>query len=309
MKYSLPIVFLLLFGAQYTFASAACVNMQLQIPQTAYDLTNNPSVSPAITVKANTNPGGCQFFLTVDYGSASSYSSRALSYANETWPLRLSKDITGLKIIKAINDVNSQNDILEGVLASGSNDRQSSLNFYAALDLSNPWRKFGNYSGQFTVRLYRGTINDYTYIDSRTMQFSYNNVKRVDISIVPTSGSFDISDTLETLNFGQLSKGQTRSCNAILKYNAGFMLFASSENNGRLKHTLHNEHIEYTATFSGITASLSGSAGSPVRLDRVIGVSPASGRVVPIQIIIGEVAGKRAGAYSDTIRLTVQSAE
>jgi hypothetical protein len=95
----------------------------------------------------------------------------------------------------------------------------------------------------------------------------------------------------------------------VIKYNAGYILKASSANNGRLKHQTENEYIDYTAKFNNTTFNLANSSGNPVEIAREFGLSPASGRRVPIGITIGNVANKRGGQYNDTITLTVTSAE
>jgi hypothetical protein len=176
--------------------------------------------------------------------------------------------------------------------------------------MSNPWRPQGFYLDSYVVTLYKGNpFGSYSFVSSNVILFQYQGAKRVDISIVPTGGNFDVSDTTELLNFGTLTTGATKSCDAVMKYNAGYILRASSANNGRLKHQTENEFIDYTATFDGVTFSLSNSAGNPVQVDRVLGQSPASGTRIPISVTIGNVANKRGGQYNDTITLTVQSAE
>lgn len=296
--------------APKVFAQASCTNMQLQVNQTSFDLVSSQTVNPTLVVKANTMPGGCNFFLTFDYGQGSSYLSRALRTGSLTWPFQISRDSAGQQPIKRIPDVTGLNDVISGTLAAGSNDRQASVNYWAALDMSNPWRPAGHYEESFIVSLYRGSpTGSYSFVTSNSVRFFYRSGGRVDISLVPTGGAFDIFDTTETLNFGTLSTGALRTCDAVMKYNAGVILKASSANNGRIKHETMNEYIDYTARFDGTIFNLSNSAGNPVQIDRRLGQSPASGLRVPISITIGNVSGKRGGAYRDTITLTVQSAE
>ncbi len=308
MKYL--IFFLAFVASMKAYSQAACTNMQMQINQTSFDLFSSQSVNPTIVVKANTNPGGCDFFITFGYGLATSAQSRNLRSGFNTWPFQLSKDAGGMQILKRIPDVSSTNEVITGTLIGGSNDRQLAVNYWGILDMSNPWLPKGNYEDTYIVTLYRGSpFGSYSLISIGTIRFFWASRGRVDISLVPTGGTFNISDTVETMNFGGLTAGATRTSDAVIKYNAGYILKASSANNGRIKHETENEYIDYTAKFNGSVFSLSNTSGNPVQIERRLGEGPASGQRVPIEVTIGSVAGKRGGNYSDTITLTVQSAE
>ncbi|KYG69135.1 hypothetical protein AZI87_07910 [Bdellovibrio bacteriovorus] len=300
---------ILMFHGHFAWA---CVSMQLQTSQTAINFNSSTTAAPTFTVKANTNPGGCNFFITFDYGNAPSYSSRSMNQGSDKWPFQVSKDSAQQNILKHFPDVMGTNDVLTGTLAEGSNDRQVNVTYYAKLDDSNPWLRYGNYTETLNARLYRGspTVSGYTLIDSRSIVFNYNAQKRADISVTASGGSFDIGDTTETLNFGNLSSGLSRTALIILKYNAGYTLFASSQNNGQLKHISANQFINYALTINGTSVNLSNTATNPTQVARVLGRSPASGTALPVVATIGSVASnQQSGVYTDTITLTVQSAE
>lgn len=308
IKYFIVLVGLLL--SSQVWAQAVCTNMQLQVNQTAFDLVSSQTVNPTLVVKANTNPGACDFFITFDYGQGSSFSSRGLRSGGNVWPFQIAKNAAGTQIIKRVGDISSTNDILTGTLTAGSNDRQVNVNYWAILDMSNPWLPRGDYEDNFTVTLYRGSpFGSYFFISSNSVRFRYQAGRRVDISLVPTGGTFNVSDTTETLNFGNLTTGATRSADAVIKYNGGYILRASSQNNGRLKHSTQNEYIDYSATFNSTIVNLNNTSGNPVEIIRELGQSPASGKRIPIGVTIGNVTGKRGGQYADTITLTVTSAE
>lgn len=305
---SLIVTFMFLFSLEAY--SNSCNNPSMIINQTTFDLTSNTTVNPTITVRANTSPGGCDFFITFDYGLASSYSSRALRRSPYSWPITLSKNSTGTQILKRFPDIGSVNDVLNGTLAAGSSNRQLNVNYFAILNVENPWLYYGLFSDTFTVSLYIGSpTGSSTFVESKTLTFQYTAPKKVDISISNSGGSFALNDFTETLNFGTLSPGTVRSCDAILKYNAGYILYASSLNNSSLKQESGSATIPYTVKFNNTTFNLSNSASSPVEIARELGVSPASGRVIPISATIGSFGVKPSGEYKDTITLTVQSAE
>lgn len=290
--------------------AAPCEQMQIQLPQSNIDLTPNPNVNATVIVKANTQPGGCSFFITADYGSASSFSTRALRMGGYQWPFQLSKDLAATQVLKTLSDASGNDSVLTGTMpASSGNDYQVSLNFWVTLNTANPWLRYGNYTDNMTLRLYKGTLASNTLERTINLSVNYNAPKRADLSLVPSGGSFALTDTDEILDFGPLSTGAVRSCDIVMKTNAGYTLFASSANNSRLKHLTMNQYVPYTTTFSGTTVNLGSSATNPVQVERVLGVSPPTGFVKPVSVTIGSTAGAQSGNYQDIITLTVQTSE
>ncbi|MDG0814749.1 spore coat protein U domain-containing protein [Bdellovibrio svalbardensis] len=285
---------------------APCVNMQLQTGQTNIDFTSNPQFQGTFTVKANTNPGGCDFFIVFDYGYSSSYVNRSLKMSGYEWPYQVYKDSAGVNIIKNVTDASSNSDILSGTLPDGNNDAQVNVSYWAALNMTNPWLRFGNYTEYISAHLYRGTLSNYSFVSSRLISLNYNAPKRVDVSMVASGGAFVLGDTDEVMNFGTLSAGATRSASAVMKYNAGYTLYVSSTNGGRLKHQTDAQYIPYTIKFNNDTVGLT---TSPQQLYRVFGVSPASGTSIPITVTIGNFGNVKAGAYSDQVQLTIETTE
>ncbi|WII70785.1 hypothetical protein QJS83_09965 [Bdellovibrio sp. 22V] len=302
-------LFLFILFPQFSLADAFCTNMQLQIAQTNVNFNSGATVNPTIIVKANTNPGPCDFFITVNYGSSTTFTNRSLKMGSNSWPFQLTKNPSATQILKNFPDVSGNNDVLTGYLVGGSSDQQVVVNYWAAINQTNPWLMYGNYTESITFTLYKGTLSSYSLAQSGTVTFNYNAPKRVDISVAATGGNFNINDTTETLNFGSMSSGISRSADIILKYNAGYILFASSLNNSRLKHTAQNLYIPYTISFRGTPVNLGSSSTNAVQVARELGRSPASGLVIPVTATIGSTASAQGGTYQDTIVLTVQSAE
>lgn len=301
----------ILFAQSAFAANNECHNMQLQATQTAFDLTSNTSLSSNLVVKADTRSAGCNFFITFDYGSSANYSSRSLKYWLLTaWPFQLYKDTGNTQVLKNFPQVNDNNDVLAGSLPDKEgNDTQLAVPFYVNVDMSSPWKSNGTYSEWITASLYKGTISNYQFVQSVVLAFYFNAPKRADISVVPTGGSFNLADTVETLDFGPLTTGTTRGCDIIVKYNAGYILYASSQNNGRLKHETANSYIPYTINVGGTSINLSNSSSSPVQVRREFGSSPSSGKILPAAITIGNYTQEQSGVFNDVITLTVQSAE
>lgn len=302
-------LFFLVLTAGLTAQADDCTNMQLQPTNTVYNFTSGYTVNPSVVVKANTQPGGCNFFLTVSYGGGGSFANRRLINGANTWSVRITKDAAGSNHLKTLAQATSNNDVVTGVLPSYSgSDTQVTVNFWAELLNVYATRPPGYYSDSFIVSLYKGTLSSYSLEGTFNLTLGVNATKVVDISLVPTGSSFNVADTTETLNFGALSQGTTRSADVIIKYNAGYILKASSANNSRLKHTTLNTYVPYAITFAGSTVNLTNSAVTPVTITQGSGISPANGTIFNTVVTMGSVPSNQAnGSYTDTITLTVQS--
>ncbi|UYL10379.1 hypothetical protein B9G69_007270 [Bdellovibrio sp. SKB1291214] len=288
-----------------------CRQMQLQAQQTAFDLTINPNITSNLIVKADTRVKGCSFFITFDYGLSANYASRSLKYGLVyAWPFNMYKDSGNTQVLKNFPQVNDYNDVLNGSLPDkAGSDTQVTVPYWVTVDMSSPWRQQGTYSEWITATLYRGTLSSYQYVSSVQLAFYMNAPKRADVSVVPSGGSFNIADVTETLDFGELAVGTARSCDVIVKYNAGYVLYASSQNNGRMKHETTTSYIPYSISIGGTSVNLASSANSPVQVKRELGSSPSSGKILPTTVTIGNYTQDQAGNFSDIITLTVQSAE
>jgi hypothetical protein len=300
----------LLLMASGVAHAAPCTNMQINLTSSSLNLSTSSSTVGTVRVTANTQPGGCSFYVTANYGTASSYSTRALRMNSNAWPYQIDKDSSLSHPLKANQDATSNNDVLNGVMPANKGQAfEVDINFWVNLDVSNPWLRFGNYNDNLTLSLYQGNVGSGTKISDINLGLNFNAPKRADIAIEQSGGSFALGDTVRTLNFGALTSGTSQSCDIVVKTNSGYMVTASSANNGRLKHASLNSYIPYTLNVSGGTINLSGSASSPVQIARVLGVSPASGFVLPTQVTIGTFGVVPVGTYADIITLTVQSSE
>ena len=306
---TLIVIFLLSVTSSLALARPACDNMKISLVPTNYNTNTTATVAFTVRVDAITNDGGCDYFIAIGYGSSSSYNTRSVKFGSYSWPYQIAKDAGGTQIIKYAPDFSSCSDVLcdSFPTASGNNTKNSTYQFI--LDSSNQWRKSGSYSDNYTLRLYKGTPSSYTLEDQATMNVTFTAPKKTDIALVDSGASFNVADTTQTMNFGNMSAGTQRTSDLIVKYNAGCTLLASSQNNGSMKHTTQNQLIAYTMVINGFTINLAGTSGSPRSILSGSGVSPADGDVNPIVVTVGSVAGKSPGTYTDTITFTVQSNE
>lgn len=307
MRYCLGLL-LLLFGGS-ALAAEACHNMKIFLSPTNSFSTSAQTLTFNARVQANVSGGGCDYFITISYGSSSSYANRSVKYGSYSWPYQIAKDAAATQIIKTFPDVSGCADVICGNLPSGNGTLTQDNNYQFILDTSNLWRKYGSYSDNYTLRLYRGTPSSYSLMDQATVNVTFMASKKADISLVDSGASFDLADTTQTLNFGNMTGGEQGTADLIMKYNAGCTLYASSQNNGSMKHSTQNQYVSYTMKMNGATVNLAGTSVWPHAILYSHGVSPANGDVNPIVVTVGSTAGKTPGTYTDTITFTVQSNE
>lgn len=309
MRKILALLFLSLAGTAAQAAQPACNNMKIFLVPTNYSASTTDTVAFTARVQADTSGGGCDYFVTINDGSSSLYTLRSVKYGSYSWPYKIAKDVSGTQDIKSFFEGNSCSEFLCGTLPGGSSNVTKDEIYQFILDSSNQWRKYGSYSDNFTLRLYKGTPSSYQQADQANMNVTFMAAKKTDISIVDSGASFNIADTTQVMNFGSMSAGASRTADMIVKYNAGCTLYASSANNGTMKHATMAQTVAYTMTINGSTINLANTSGNPKTILTLSGVSPANGDVNPIAVTIGSITGKSPGTYSDTITFTVQSRE
>ncbi len=284
-----------------------CTLMSLYLSQPNYYSQTGGTMIDSfnVIVSANTTQSQCNYFLTFDYGSSSSFESRSLKKGAYTWPYQVYKDSGGSQILKSFPDGANCSNFICGTLAKGSFYQTASNPYSIVIDDSNLWRSAGTYRDSLIVRLYSGTPGSYTYVASATMNLTFDSRTKFDLSVVPTGGSFNLNQTSYLMKFPGMTTGMQRTADIILKYNAGAKLFAWSSNGGKLKHVNETDMIDYTFNLNGSNISI------PwwTQVASKTGTSPASGSVNPVVITIGNTSGKAQGTYKDTINLVVQSNE
>lgn len=143
-------------------------------------------------------------------------------------------------------------------------------------------------------------------MDSKTIAFRALADSNVDLSLVDTGGAFNVADTSQTVDFGNLSAGTQRSYDTVIRSNDGYSVTFQSQNAQKLKHTVKTDTVSYTMTFGGSSVNLSG--GGVVNAATSNGVTPATGDRFATQFTIGAMTGaETAGNYQDVLTVTVSA--
>ncbi len=291
-------------------SQAGCSNSRLELipPGYIFNVNSSPQLTTQVT---RANNGACDYFIGFSNGSAANYASRRLSLGSEFIPMNVYKDAARTRILKdKPSDAVVADDVLQGGFAGGPGPDSQTLSFWAAIQPQSAYLPSGIYFESLTATLYSGSVDgSYHFEASQSLLLAYSVGRRVDLSLVDTGAPFNLNGTSQDLSFGTLSSGQSRALDLVLQYNAGFRLLFSSENNGALKHLSRSNLIPYTLQVGGLPLGLAGSAAAPTVGPSGSGTSPSGGTRFPVRVTIGSIAGAVGGPYSDTITVTVVSAD
>lgn len=289
-----------LFSAEAAFACSDDLKMSTS-GSVSLSADNFPSVQ--IRVRRDDDDSNCNFFVVIENGGASSYLNRVLKSAGNDYPIQIYKDAGRSQIVKSLNEATSSSDVISGTFR-GSN-RSAEVYYRPYID-PNTYRRFGQYSRNFVIKLYQGTLNNWKLRDVDSVTISFNQSRKVDLSLVSTGAAFNPFSVSQSLNFGSLTEGASRSVDLVLGYNAGYKVSVSSSNAGRIRNDQKSTSIPYTLKLNGSSVTLQ---TSPSVVLASSGVSPSGGQRIPIAVTIGNMSGAAAGTYTDTITFTVSSAD
>lgn len=258
IKFLIVTLICLLGFESVSMAAAACNGMQLELFPNAIDLVGNSTPTITTRVKRQNKLKACDFFITVDYGTASTFSDRHLdrSGGSSTIPVQIFTNSSRTNVMKNLLDASTSSDVIGGNFPQNSGPDWIDLPFYVQLSTGG-YQQSGFYSQNFTVRVFAGNFNDYQQIASSTLSLTYNMQKSIDLSIVSTGAAFNIYSTNHLMDFGFLTQGEVQTCDLIINYNAGYRLTVISLRQGRMKHTTLNDTIPYTLNLGGTDLNLS----------------------------------------------------
>ncbi|MGZ3710612.1 MAG: spore coat protein U domain-containing protein [Bdellovibrionota bacterium] len=291
-------------------AQASCNNLRVNLANSNFDLTSNSAPALSLTVQ-RAGSGGCDYFITFDYGASASYSDRKLFQSGGyTLPANIYRDSNHTQILKKVPDAATTSDVIMGNFPDGTNNPNSAIQtYYPTVDIS-AYNRFGDYSDTFTARIYQYTGSfSGTSTDSDTVKLKYTMAKKIDLSLVATGAAFNAADTTENMAFGTLTAGAVRTFDIGVKYNAGYRVKVSSANQGMLKHSTLVDTVPYSLQVNSATVNLVGSNSTPVQVATGTGVSASNGLFLTSSVTIGALGSARAGTYTDTVTVTVATTE
>lgn len=161
----------------------------------------------------------------------------------------------------------------------------------------------GTYSDVLTLRLYRTGTGPLVQVGTdRTATAGALVEARAQVNIAGTSGTFGVPFALNSIDFGTLTTGSTKSAIVQVRATAPVSISVTSQNTGKLKHKVltADPGVPYTMQLDGAAVNLSGPSSlnrsPPITLD---------GINYPMSLQIGDVTGRPAGNYQDTLTINV----
>lgn len=131
--------------------------------------------------------------------------------------------------------------------------------------------------------------------------------QNIALSLLDVGRPFDENDTTHTMNFGELTSGESGRMDIRVRANIGHRLFLSSQNNGSLRHVSSHSTVGYELFVSGRKVSLAGSSGSPSIAGQSQVPTSDAGELYPVEVRIGDVSSRPAGNYRDVITVSVEA--
>jgi len=255
----------------------------------------------------------CDYFVTLSAGQSGNLIQRKLMLDMHTLNYNAYTNAGKSNILK--DNSGTQSEVIAGSfpLPTGVNLVQSNdHNFVWTVDpLQAVPASATPYSDPaLTLRLYSGLLTGIiapTLEDTKTITFQARADSSVDVSLVDSGAPFDISDTVQVIDFNTLESGEQRGFDVVVRSNNGYRVTLQSENNQRMVHERAPaiaDAIDYTVTLNGAEIDLT--SGAPTDAAISTGTTTAAGARLPIEFTIGNMTGAETGGiYSDVINVEV----
>jgi hypothetical protein len=268
-----------------------------------------------VTVTKTTGPS-CDFSLAFTMGGAADFNSRRMTFGANTLRYQLYRNAGLTQILMDLPNLNAAANTIQGTMPSG-NQQSTIVTYYvqipSELATTPTLRPSGSYVDSYAAKVYEGlTVNNNDNPKSTAnLTITTTMPKIMEVSLVPTGTSFNPDSTNQTMNYGTLSTGQSRTVDLKVRSNAGYSVTLSAQNNGVFKHSnpAVSTTVPYSLYVNSILRNMSSSATTPVVVAAGSGQTALSGINHPVEVITGSPANKISGNYSDNITVTAITTE
>lgn len=299
MKLKVLFILIILPGLVYSSISIQTINYYTSI---SYDNDQGVELSQAVKVVNQDYIG--KFFITIDGGQYGTVDERRV----EDWQ-GIGTDYTIYNnknnriTIKDITTASDDSEVLNGQFRSSNQTKR--LTYYIAMD-KNKFPPAGSFSDTIKVSLYKGTLSNYTFVQSINIQIAVQVQNDIALSIVPKNSSFDASKTDMIIDFGELTPGLQREVDIVVKSNLNFKIDLASNNGGslKLKNVWGTKEVNYSLTVNNSVIDLIPWQSVTVLQGTATG---ASGSRASLIFTIDDFWDVQDGEYEDTIRVTISS--
>lgn len=262
---------------------------------------------------SKTKGGACNWAVGMTSGDVTGLNyNRRLTSGRDTLAYQVFVDSQLQRVLKDIPDASSKSDFLYGSFSNPAN-QSVTLTYYFQIppaQVTSPTLKpSGTYADSVQLRVYsdEGAAAE----DMKQINITTTVPKIIDLSLVSPGSAFNSAQTSQSLDFGTLVEGSTKTLDLRVRSNAGYSISVSSANNGSLRHsdTDVRTQVPYLLSVNGSRTNLSSSASNPTTVGQGSGQTSMNGIGLPLSIAIGSVENAMAGKYTDSITVTVTTTE
>lgn len=264
-----------------------------------YGVFDSTTMAQAATFSVENKSGSsCAFFVGFVSRSSRDPSQRALSHGGDRLRYQIYRDSTLGTVLRDTPEAASS-EVLSGFI---SGKQTIAMQFYLSippLQVVEP----EDHEDEIELRLYEGTVQEPRLNDSKTFDFETDVPTVGELSF--TGGVFDTTSRTTTLKFEPATTGATGSVSLWARSNAGYILFAESQNGGVLRHTdpTETDIIDYTLRVDGRTVPLFKGVPFPVALRS--DPTNASGWRHEFDFTLGTVDIQSGGEYRDVVTVSL----
>lgn len=242
------------------------------------------------------------YFVTFGQGGAGSYSRQAYA-GGDTLNYQLYDSFSKANILKELPGASSTSDVIGGSIST-SDSSPIALHYYVHIPAEQIVTA-GTYTDTFTLRVYEGDLASYTEIANVSVNLSITVPSMVEMAMVDEGTGFNSSSAGRSIDFGDLSQGDSESFDVVIRSNAGYRITMTSSNSGQLKHSSTAAYVPYILRVDSSTKDLSG--GGSVEVATSTATTSSFGVSHTVEFEIGAVGWTEEGPYSDVVSVTAQS--
>ena len=250
----------------------------------------------------------CEYFIALSTGQSGNFNQRKLSQAGNVLNYNVYTNATNT-ILKAPPTA-AQSELISGSFSVAPSQIQTnSHSFYWTIDPQQivPAQQAYYTDANLTLGLYQMLFNRPQLVASAAVTFRALVESSIDLSLVNAGGPFNVNGTTHLIDFGQLSSGEQRGFDLVIRTNNGYAVSMQSLNRQVMAHAQApaiKDTVPYHVVLGGGGIDLS--TGAPFQVISGAGTTPAAGVSFPIEVTVGVLSGtEAAGTYTDVITVTV----
>jgi hypothetical protein len=246
-------------GISYYFG-----NFSPNVPSATYDWTSSQVLIPDIGYASASGTGSAKFIF---WDWLPAVGARFFTFASGsntyTIPYTINKYISntvGNELYTYTSGVTTDH-VLSNTLATPFTNTPL---YFVIIPTAGLLKPAGLYTTSITVRYYSGTKSGTSISNANSTGATYSQAINLivpviyDLSILPsTSSTFDPNTYNQTLNFGDMTDGESMSANAIMRTNAtSWSLAVASTNGGYMKNNTTSATVPYTFSYNSLVKAL-----------------------------------------------------